>query len=279
MRKNTVLLVGLLSFLFGCNSTGSFKKKGGEWYFKDQPIHVNDPPSFTPLGDGYAKDKTQVYYFDTYRKGQEYWLVRHTSTTTLEEADVASFKYLKDYYAADKNKAFFKGEAFTIKDPASFEVLYYGFQRDSIAGYFERDIIAGSDGKTFAALDQNYSKDKNQVYYSGYKKMEDGATDRSEGTTVTVKGADPLSFKVLYDEYASDEKNVYYMDKILTDHVKTFKVLERGYAKSEDKVYYMGRLVTGADVPTFMVNLTIDSTDATDTSSVYFQGKKVAVAK
>ena len=53
-----ILVMGLLSFLFGCGSKESpFQQKDEAWYYHSTLIEGADAKTFEPLSDHYARDK------------------------------------------------------------------------------------------------------------------------------------------------------------------------------------------------------------------------------
>ena len=264
--------MGLLSFLFGCGEKEvPFQQKGGAWYYRDLPIEGADAKSFQVLNDNYAKDKNQVYYGDTYRKGQEYYMVKHSRLRVLH-ADAATFRYLNYDYSQDKSSVFYEGVAFPVKDLATFELIDRSYARDRVTGYYHQRPIPGSDGSTFAMLSHGYSKDARNVFYSTLEPRGNDPIRRS----LPVKGAKPDSFKVLDSSYAADASQVYYKGNTLTKDVAAFTVLELGYAKTGTVVYFEGKPVAGADVASFEMKLDRlqEGVDAKDRNTTYRHGEK-----
>ena len=196
MNPARALLITLLSFLLGgCGDTG-YEKRGGQWhydnqplrrvlqpdqfkplkgpfardtqvgYYRGSPIDESDGPTFEPLDDHYARDKSKAYFCDTYRKGQEYYTTKHTRIIVMDSASPGSLRLIKEGYARDDTKLFYEGAHITVKDLDSFEILDHEFQRDRVTGYYMRRPIPGSDGGTFAVIGTGYSKDKTGVYFS-----------------------------------------------------------------------------------------------------------------
>lgn len=268
------LLGGLLSLVFGCKSQGPFEKKDGVWHYRDEPIADADARTFEPLDDHYAKDRSRVYYCDTYRKGQEYYMIRHNRVTEIAGADVATFTLLEQRYARDAKRVYYEGAPFPVKDPASFVVMYDGFARDRLTGYYHQAPVPGSNGETFAALDNHYSRDASNAFYSW---LEPGVPPVSK--TLRLVDARPASLVVLESLYATDSARVYYKGKLVTTNAATFRVLQIGYAVSSDAVYYNGEVVPGADPATFaMLETPTDSADARDAKRTYLQGRKTGAA-
>src|SRR5262249_45612959 len=128
VRLGEILTMGLLSFLFGCGADeysgkrgGPWQQKEGAWHYRELPIEGADAKSFAVLNDNYAKDKDNVYYGDTYRKGQEYYTVKHSRLRVLKDVDAATFRYLNYDYSRDKSSVFYEGVRFPVKDVETFE--------------------------------------------------------------------------------------------------------------------------------------------------------------
>jgi hypothetical protein len=272
-------IMGLLSFLFGCKPKQSpFAKKDGVWYYRDEAIADIDQRTFEPLDDHYAKDQSQVYYCDTYRKGQEYWAIRHNRVEVIKGAHAPTFALLGQRYARDSGRVYFNGAAIAVKDPATFTVLDKGFARDRLTGYYREVPIPGSDGATFSFIDYNYSRDASNAFYSWIEPGTNGSPPVRK--TVRLVDVRPASLVSLGDDYASDSVRAYHKGRLVTTNAESFRVLQRGYAVSSEAVYYEGRVVRDADPATFaVVDALSDSLDARDTRRAYQQGRPVSVAR
>lgn len=277
-HARSVLLMGLLSFLFGCDRGGAYRKKDGAWHYKDSRLDVAEPSRFTALNDAfatagaqvfyrdgtvdgadaatfqalddhYAKDARRVYHADTYRKGQEYYLVRHNRVTPLD-ADPASFRLLTQRYARDTAHVWFEGKPFAVRDVASFEVLDYGFARDRVTGYYMREPVPGSDGSTFAFVDGNYAKDATHVFWCDLE---------------TDGGAHPAEMRSA---------------RLPEANAATFRALEGRYGTDGARVYYKASLVKGADAASFVaLDFPEDSVDARDDAATYYEGRRRGAGK
>ncbi len=274
-----MIAMGLLSFLFGCSEedkpyrkTGPFYQKEGQWYYRDLRIEDADAKSFTVINDNYAKDKDNVYFGDTYRKGQEYYTVKHSRLRLLKGVDPATFRYLNYDYSRDKSSVFYEGVAFPVKDIETFELIDREYARDRVTAYYRRRQIAGSEGITFAIIGGGYSKDANHIFYSGPDPREPNAPDRS----TALKGARPESFKVLGGGYSADASQAYYRGELLTREVASFKLLKDGYAKSATRVYFLGKPIPGADAASFeTLERDTGTADAKDRKAQYRHGERV----
>ena len=272
--------MGLLSLLFGCGDDKSptgvnqtpFELKGDLWHYHETPIEGADAKSFQVINSHYAKDKDRVYFGDTYRKGQEYYTVRHSRVKVLEGADPATFRYLNYDYARDKSLVFYEGVAFPVKDIETFELIDREYARDRVTAYYHQRPIPGSDGSTFAVIEGGYSKDAKRLFYSG---LDPRGTDPTRRSTA-LNGARPESFKVLGGGYAADAGQVYYRGALLTKEVASFELLANGYAKSATRVYFLGKPMPGADPASFeTLERASETADAKDRNAQYRHGERV----
>lgn len=244
-----IISMGILSLLFGCKRTPSYHQKNGEWFFKDEKINIDrgayllpitdlfakdktvgyyrgvqmegsSTIGFMPLDEYYAKDKLAVFFCDTYRMGQEYFLNKHVRITRLKDADPASFVAIKDGYAKDYQQVYVMGIVLKYADPHSFNVLEFGFSRDETQAFYNLKPIKGSDGATFEVLTSDYAKDKLNVYYSALLGDADG------NHISPIKDADPLTFRVIGSNYAVDSRTVFYQAKRIVANPITFKLVE-----------------------------------------------------
>ncbi len=208
-------------------SPAPFHRVDGVWHYESIPVPGADAPTFTPLGEHYAKDRARVYYADTYRDGREYFTVAHPRVRVLGAADAATFRYLASDYAVDASSAYFQGARYLLKDAATFALLDYGFSRDRVTGYCHLEPIAGSDGATFAGLGAHYARDATRVYYCGVELDDAGKPPYVKA--VALAGAQPASFKELERGYAVDARQAYFQDKVLRDaDAATFAVQDAG---------------------------------------------------
>jgi hypothetical protein len=270
-----VLAVGLLSFLFGCGTDeysgkkgGPWQQKEGAWHYRELPIEGADAKSFEVLNDNYAKDKENVYYGDTYRKGQEYYTIKHSRLRVLKDVDSATFRYINYDYSRDKSSVFYEGVRFPVKDIETFELIDRQYARDRITAYYGQRAIPGSDGSTFTVIEGGYSKDARHIFHSG---LDPGGTERS----TLVKGARPESFKVLDAGYAADATQVYYRGALLTKDVASFQLVGGGYAKTATHVYFHGKSIPGGRCASFTtLEKDTGTADARDRNQTYRYGEK-----
>ena len=189
-------------------------------------------------------------------------------------ADAASFRLLKDGYAADAALAYFWGKPFAVRDVASFEVLDYGFTRDHVRAYNRTTEIADSDGASFAAVDLEHAKDATHVWFTYLD--DDPKTGRMRAAARSIIGVDVTSFEGKTNGYAVDAKHVYYQGHAISSSTAGFEYLSLSYAKSASEVFYDGKKIRGANAATFtMMQPASDQADASDSEGKYLNGRRV----
>lgn len=62
MKVQTIAFMGLLSFLFGCESRNPYHKKDGQWHFEKLTLRVDDDRDFTPLNRRFARSGKEGFY-------------------------------------------------------------------------------------------------------------------------------------------------------------------------------------------------------------------------
>lgn len=192
--------MGLFAFLWSCvrgddKPDTPFEQRKGVWYYGDVTVDSADAGSFRSLSEHYAVDARQVYYGESYRKGQEYYAVRRFRVWVVDGADPLTFRLLRDPYARDESQVYFKGARLPVRDPTSFELTGWGlYTRDRIVAYFDDVEIDGSDGASFRPLSNHYAVDRAHVYYDN-----------------RVISNDPGTFEVL-ENGAARTATVYFQD-------------------------------------------------------------------
>ncbi|GAB2563719.1 DKNYY domain-containing protein [Spirosoma aerophilum] len=327
MRLFHILLsiVGL-GALVSCKKS-AYETKNGLVYYKDKVINSADYSSFQPLNAVFAKDKNQgyyrgipitgtvgtrfealdehyatdrrsVFYCDNYLDFKLFESSRKDKISQIANADARSFVVLKEEYANDKFRAYYKGVGFAVADVASFEPLDYMFARDKKVGYFSLKPIPGSEGRSFTVLSSNYAKDSHHVYHSrtivdGVSIPEIHAIETAEPASFTVidlyhgvdknhayfrdkqlEDADPTSFKkwdAYSIDYSTDTTHVYFRDKLIRDaHKPLFKLMTESYAQDGQTVFYEDKPLKNADLTSFTV---LESGYAKDAKQVFYAGK------
>lgn len=284
-RSSLILTLPLAVFgITACDSSG-YRKSGGQWAHGDSKFAPQAPATFKPLDDlfardalhGYyrgsvvaesdgasfvvvseneARDKNHVYYCDTYRKGQEYWSIKHLRIDRIAGAHPATYTSLGKGYARDQQRVYADGVPFKVRDPATFEPLGGDFAHDSQRGYYARIEIPSSHGPSFesiAARDTAYARDRTNGYY-GYRDIDTPreANARPRDVVRTMRDAEPAALRVLGRDYAADTRHV----------------------------WHRGQPVAGADASSFAVDESYQGpADASDKSGAWQDGKRVVASK
>lgn len=244
-HRHITLACCLLLAVAGCEkSPPPFAQVDGQWRYRDTAIPEADAKTFVVLSDHYAKDRTHVWYADTYRDGREYYTIAHPRVVPIAEADPATFRMLARDIAKDGAAVYDEGKRMRVRDVATFELMDYGFARDRHAGYCYVTEIRGSDGPSFMGVDAYYAKDRSRAYYCTYET--DPVTHLPHARIVPLAEGRVASFRAIEQGYAVDDRAVYYRGEVMPDaDVATFTVLgapDNGAdAKDGRNRYAMGR--------------------------------------
>ncbi len=160
-----------------------------------------------------------------------------------------------------------------IADKKTFEILKYGYARDSITAYFAGRKIPNSDGPSFSIITPYYSKDRYYIYYcDNYRDGTFYYTKKSIDIS-TLKGVDPESFEIINNQHFMDKTHVYRMrQQIKGADPKTFTLSKEGYAYDKRAVFYRGYELWYSNGPSFKY---LGNGYAKDRSHVYHNSLKV----
>ena len=163
-----------------------------------------DMDSFQMISDGYAKDKSNIY-FETGFAG----------VVVFEDADQETFQIIDEEWAIglDKDYVYAGNNGKFEADTATFEILnkYYARDKDEIffITYYDGaylSLVGDADPASFQILRGDIAKDKNNVYMS---------LPSYEGTDMgAIEGADPASFEIL-GGFFRDKNKIYLGSKPL----------------------------------------------------------------
>ena len=243
-----LLLMGLLTFLFGCgdgkpgffSSNGYHVNKEKVWYkssvgmdFQVSEVVGADPATFAEkeLSSKVMPGTTAYYGMD---KSSIFW-----TATKIEGADLQTFEYLCNNYSRDKNAVYYMAGRLT-EDLAHFVVIDYEFVKDAQYVYNGGSVFS-DDPAHFTLVggqDSRYYKDSRSCWYGSYK----------------LEGADPATFRYLGPKTAADARHIYHeMNEIDGADQHTYQILEHEYAKDAHHVYKQYSRLEGADPATFRV--------------------------
>ena len=266
--KSRLSKIVIFVFLVANLGMAEYIKKDNAVYYKDEiwqadenKVNDADFKTFVELNRIYGKDNKNVFYgdeklenadFKTFQavgenigrdKDNFYW---YSQKVKINPKD---FKFYKNkdkiVYFRNNGKIYdLKGldELNGIEDVDTFEVLDDEYSKDKHNIYYDGVALSDVDMDTFQIIMPNYyAKDKNSVY-AGHKK---------------IKGANPKTIKVLNIAYIKDDKTVFsdfsFSNTLKNADVKSFETLGQYYGKDKNNVYLMGEKIKKADVKTFQV--------------------------
>ena len=217
---------------------GRFARDAVHCYYRGHVAPGSHGPSFEVLGEHEARDRQAVYWGDTYRKGQEYYTVRHVRIEVIDGADPTRYQVLKYGYGRDGGNAYREGQRLRgVRDPASFEVLTPRVSRDTRRGYFEDIEIPDSEGASFEivdAKDDAWVRDRQRAWHVRFGQPQSGEPPRRE--VRVLDGAVPGQLRPLGREYASDGQRVWWRGVRLKDaDVGSFAVIEERAGGEDEK--------------------------------------------
>ena len=175
-----------------------YSKDKNNVYYDFQKIEGADIKTFEPEEFFIGKDKKGVYY----------------KTHKINGIDVNSTEVLENEFYKDKNNIYYRNKKLENFKPENFEVIssslvgqnedfYYFTEDENNNTKFILLENKNVDAETFEVLDEEYTKDKNNVYYKGK----------------ILKGADVKTFDIHYNKsdngYKIKDKNKVY--KIVND--------------------------------------------------------------
>ena len=266
--KSRLSKIVIFVFLVANLAMAEYIKKDNAVYYKDEiwksdekKVNDADFKTFVELNKIYGKDSKNVFYED--RK--------------LDNADVKTFQAISDELGKDKKYIYRYDEKMEV-NPKDFQlyknkdkIIYFRNNGKLYeAGTFLENTTV-EDVDTFEVLDDEYSRDKHNIYYDGvtlsdvdmdtfqiimpnyYAKDKNSVYSRHK----KIKGANPKTIKVLNIAYIKDDKTVFsdfsFSRTLKNADVKSFEALGEYYGKDKNNVYLMGEKIKKADVKTFQI--------------------------
>ena len=236
-----------------------------------------DKATFQEIDAVYAKDKNGVYVWEN--RGWKKLEGIDPITFQIINISGSARRYLKDkngiysiIYSMDGDSDKLVLENLPY-DPQTYEVINQLYSKDKNNIYYSDRKIIGVDLPTFQRIDEYiYSKDKNNIYFRGKK----------------ISGADKDTFeKIDKYNYSKDKNNIYYNDKKIEGVDKnTFEltydfgsVVNGYYSKDKNNVYYENKKLKGIDVKTFKkISRLVDNFLIEDKNGFYIVEKDGSIA-
>ena len=236
-----------------------------------------DKATFQEIDAVYAKDKNGVYVWEN--RGWKKLEGIDPITFQIINISGSARRYLKDkngiysiIYSMDGDSDKLVLENLPY-DPQTYEVINQLYSKDKNNIYYSDRKIIGVDLPTFQRIDEHiYSKDKNNIYFRGKK----------------ISGADKDTFEKIDEyNYSKDKNNIYYNDKKIEGVDKnTFEltydfgsVVNGYYSKDKNNVYYENKKLKGIDVKTFKkISRLVDNFLIEDKNGFYIVEKDGSIA-
>lgn len=236
-----------------------------------------DKATFQEIDASYSKDKNGVYVWEN----RGWKKLEGIDPVTFEIINISGSarRYLKDkngiysiIYSMDGDSDKLVLENLPY-DPQTYEVINQLYSKDKNNIYYSDRKIIGVDLPTFQRIDEYiYSKDKNNIYFRGKK----------------ISGADKDTFEKIDEyNYSKDKNNIYYNDKKIEGVDKnTFEltydfgsVVNGYYSKDKNNVYYENKKLKGIDVKTFKkISRLVDNFLIEDKNGFYIVEKDGSLA-
>lgn len=146
--------------------------------------------------------------------------------------------------------------------------LKYGFSKEQDTIKFQNEIVKGIDATTFEILDENYCKDKNQVFYfRTYRESRDYFFTKKHQIQ-KLENADAASFLTLGYGYAKDNARAWYNgSNFKVADIPGLAALNHHFTQDNINVYLDCKQVLGIDGSTFEI---IDTYYAKDAKQYYY---------
>ena len=230
-----------------------------------------DKATFQEIDAVYAKDKNGVYVWEN--RGWKKLEGIDPITFQIINISGSARRYLKDkngIYNIDGDSDNLVLEKLPY-DPQTYEVINQLYSKDKNNIYYSNRKIIGADLPTFQIGSDGFSKDKNNIYFGGKK----------------ILGVDRDTIKIIELPYIKDKNNVYYGNKKIEGADKnTFEliydfgsVVNRYYSKDKNNVYYENKKLKGIDVKTFKkISRLVDNFLIEDKNGFYIVEKDGSVA-
>ena len=230
-----------------------------------------DKATFQEIDAVYAKDKNGVYVWEN--RGWKKLEGIDPITFQIINISGSARRYLKDkngIYNIDGDSDNLVLEKLPY-DPQTYEVINQLYSKDKNNIYYSNRKITGADLPTFQIGSDGFSKDKNNIYLEGKK----------------ILGVDRDTIKIIELPYIKDKNNVYYGNKKIEGADKnTFEliydfgsVVNRYYSKDKNNVYYENKKLKGIDVKTFKkISRLVDNFLIEDKNGFYIVEKDGSIA-
>jgi hypothetical protein len=153
---------------------------------------------------------------------------------------------------------------------SEFNELNGQFGKTSTNAYYKSRELSHVDIGSFTALDENYAKDKDTVYYCDEYREGQNYYLTKKQIILKIQNANAASFVSLQNEYARDRHHVYFKGVPLpVKDISTFTSINSYFAKDKITVYLNRKPISGSDGSTFEL---MEDHFAKDKNHIYYYG-------
>ena len=259
-------------------------------YFFNKKVIGVDAKTFEEVGYDIVKDKNGVYFLENVSEENENSEIK-VKKLDSKGIDLKSFKKVdnSDYYFKDKNGVYYENSENLHKienvDLKTFEALDYDFTKDKNNVYYEGEKVEGIDMNSIEVVNRMCIKDKNSVFYRG-KKLEKISSNNFNyfdgGMSYDIILVDKNgAYKLMENENQKDKIKIIPLDSKNID----LKILERiespmnssNYFKDKNGVYFLNgeKFVKINGADIDTFEVTMSGKYGKDRNNVYFEGKKM----
>lgn len=164
------------------------------------------------------------------------------------------------------------------------------FNEETLYNCPYNEFVAGNeftiDNESVEIIDDNFFKDKNQVYYT--------STDHKARKCITeaLNEVDPNSFQIINEQYQKDKNNIFYITTLSSEessrrilqtlegaNIDLFELINDYYAKDNNKGYFCNlydfKTIENVDIESFE-QYTKNNKYAKDKYYFYYKGEKIS---
>ena len=259
-------------------------------YFFNKKVIGVDAKTFEKVGYDIVKDKNGVYFLENVSEENENSEIK-VKKLDSKGIDLKSFKKVdnSDYYFKDKNGVYYENSENLHKienvDLKTFEALDYDFTKDKNNVYYEGEKVEGIDMNSIEVVNRMCIKDKNSVFYRG-KKLEKISSNNFNyfdgGMSYDIILVDKNgSYKLMENENQKDKIKIIPLNSKNID-LKTLERIESpmdssNYFKDKNGVYFLNgeKFVKINGADIESFEVTMSGKYGKDRNNVYFEGKKM----
>ena len=259
-------------------------------YFFNKKVIGVDAKTFEEVGYDIVKDKNGVYFLENVSEENENSEIK-VKKLDSKGIDLKSFKKVdnSDYYFKDKNGVYYENSENLHKienvDLKTFEALDYDFTKDKNNVYYEGEKVEGIDMNSIEVVNRMCIKDKNSVFYRG-KKLEKISSNNFNyfdgGMSYDIILVDKNgAYKLMENENQKDKIKIIPLDSKNID-LKTLERIESpmdssNYFKDKNGVYFLNgeKFVKINGADIDTFEVTMSGKYGKDRNNVYFEGKKM----